>query len=98
MNFMFGFHDHICKLLYNYLTNRKFKVKINKTTSNTFSIDAGVPQGSILAAILFITYLSDFPLPSDTPKLNKKMQSILYADDIIIYFPTRIYTRTQKNN
>ena len=58
----------------NYLADRELKVTINGITSNAQSINAGVPQGSILGPLLFIIYIDDL-----TEKLKNK--TILYADD-----------------
>lgn len=52
----FNFSAHICQIVYHYLKNRKFVVKINNTTSSPY--DSGVPQGGVLSAILYNIYTS----------------------------------------
>lgn len=47
--------------------------------SNTISLNAGVPHGSVLDPILFSLYLSDFYTSLRYCKYN------FYADDLIIY-------------
>ena len=42
-----------------FLNNRKFKVLANKTMSDEEDVTSGVPQGTVLAAILFIIMISD---------------------------------------
>ena len=42
-----------------FLNNRKFNVIVNGTVSNTENVLSGVPQGTVLAAILFIIMISD---------------------------------------
>ncbi|CAL4061820.1 unnamed protein product, partial [Meganyctiphanes norvegica] len=42
-----------------FLTNRKFKVIVNGEISESEDVLSGVPQGTVLAAILFIIMISD---------------------------------------
>ena len=50
-------------------------VQIKNIKSSLLSVLTGVPQGSILVLLLFITYLSDFTNTSNIFKM------ILYAND-----------------
>ncbi|KAL4119332.1 hypothetical protein QTP88_012150 [Uroleucon formosanum] len=68
----------IFNLIQSYLTTRRFKVKINDTTSQIKIINAGVPQGSKISPLLFNLYVSDFPTSINT-------EIALYADDSTIY-------------
>ena len=47
------------KALSNYLTRRKERVRIGNFYSSWFDIIAGIPQGSILAPMLFNIFMSD---------------------------------------
>lgn len=76
----------IIALIKNYLTNRKFHVKINENKSDTKNIIAGTPQGSIISALLFILYLNDLPKPTN---YFCKINRLLFADDIIFYVTTK---------
>ena len=58
-----------------YLNNRTQQVKLGKIRSEIAPVESGVPQGSILGPILFITFTSDFS--SSFPNCNIKA----YADD-----------------
>ena len=56
-------------------TNRKQFVEINDTKSDMLPITTGIPQGSILGPLLFLTYINDITNASNL------FECILYADD-----------------
>ena len=58
----------------NYLAERKQFVSIEGISSNLLDLLIGVPQGSILGPLLFLTYINDLPECS-------KLLSLLFADD-----------------
>ena len=61
-----------------YLKARKQKVVINGQESSTKTIEAGVPQGSVLGPLLFLLYINDI-----VENININVR--LYADDTCIY-------------
>ena len=64
----------------NYLTNRSQYVGIDGQDSHNLPVVSGVPQGSILGPLLFITYINEVAtVISDESKIN------LFADDIALY-------------
>ena len=71
-------HDAL-KLIKNYLTKRKQRVKINGSYSTYRDITIGVPQGSVLGPLLFNIFINDiFLFVQNTSVCN-------YADDTTIY-------------
>ena len=58
-----GFSDHAIKWFQFYLSNRKFTVNLENSFSEISSISCSVPQGSILAPLLFLIFIVvDMPL------------------------------------
>ena len=64
-----------------YLTKRTQYVQYNDTSSSIREIETGVPQGSILAPLLFIIYMNDIHT------VSQKCTFILYADDTTLISP-----------
>lgn len=64
--------------LSSFLQNRRISVTFNGIPSDTHSVDIGVPQGSVLSALLFIIYINDLPSIVQSP-------SFLYADDTSLF-------------
>ena len=54
----YGFHIDALKLIHNYLSNRKQRVKVTDTYSLWKDIFYGVPQGSTLGPLLFNIYVT----------------------------------------
>ena len=67
-----------------FMTNRSLRVRERGVVSHCYSIDMGVPQGSILAPTLFSIMLHDL-----TPSRMKHCNIAIYADDIIIWYTTK---------
>ena len=67
------------KLILNYLRHRKQRTKIGSSFSSWFDIHIDVPQGSILAPLLFTTFISDLFLNVI------KSEVCNFADDNTLY-------------
>ena len=55
----YGFQIDALRLVFDYLSNRKQRVKLNKTFSSWKDLEYGVPQRSILGQLLFSIHLCD---------------------------------------
>ena len=66
--------DKILNIITDFLSFRKQQVVLNGQASPSVSIEAGVPQGSILRPLLFLIYINNL---SDDLSTNAK----LFADD-----------------
>ena len=74
--------DVYIQLIADYLRNRTFRVRHGGFLSDLHRIEAGVPQGSVLAPVLYSIYVQDIPsFPG--------CQHALYADDTVIYTKDR---------
>ena len=55
----YGFHIDALKLIHDYLSNRKQRVKVNDAYSSWKDMFHGVPKGFILGSLLFNIHLCD---------------------------------------
>lgn len=62
-----------------FLTGRKFQVKINGVLSDLYDLQNGTPQGSVISPILFLLMINDFP------HTTSNTETSLYADDSAIW-------------
>ena len=76
----YGVSPHSVALLKSYLSNRKQQIKVNNVLSGWADIHEGVPQGSILAPLLFNVFINDIFLFVKNGSLYN------YADDNTLFF------------
>lgn len=77
-----------CDLICNMLSDRVFKVLLNDQRSRFKKLNNGLPQGSVLACLLFNLYIHDLP-----PSLSRKF---LYADDKAYAYQNRSFVAINK--
>ena len=63
----------------NYLTNRKQCVRLSNNKSPLLSINAGVPQGSVLGPLLFLVFINDLVPEIDFSNIR------MFADDTCLF-------------
>lgn len=69
--------QYLVAIIFSFLEDRKFLVRVNSTTSTVRNIHAGVPQGSILGPTLFNIFTHDIPTLKPT-------EVALFADDMAV--------------
>lgn len=82
----------LTKIIYSFIKDRHFKVKIGQSTSILMDTPFGVPQGSALSPTLYNIFIYDIPtsLVGDTKITN-------YADDTLIFTNNRNISVINKN-
>lgn len=80
----YGICGNELELFASYLRNRKQFVQVQDCKSELASVDYGVPQGSVLGPLLFLTYINDLNKLQLTGKL------FMYADDLCLLYPYKL--------
>lgn len=70
----FGLPTSLCDWVSDFLRDRSIRVVINGSSSDQLAINAGVPQGSVLSATLFLLHINDLLKPG----------TFGYADDTTV--------------
>ena len=75
---------------YSYQAKKQQYVSINGCTSDKLVITRGLPQGSVLAPLLFLIFINDLP------SVSKYLTFYLFADDTNIYFESAEFSKIEK--
>ena len=87
-----GLKGQLPNFIRNYLSNRRFNVRLNNTVSDTYDQEDGVPQGGILSVTLFLLKINKI-----ISTLPTNIGRTLYADDLLIYARGRMTNSVQRH-
>lgn len=73
-------HGNMYAFIYNFLSKRTFRVRVNGILSEIHTLENGVPQGSVLSSTLFIIAINDI-----FSGISQPVSCTLYADDVVMY-------------
>ena len=76
-----NFRGHLPIFISHFLNQRTFQVRIDNTYSDTYILENGIPQGSVLSSTLFILAINNV-----TKQLPNGVKSNLYVDDFTIFY------------
>lgn len=94
----FGIRGELLQWIACFLRNRTYVVRANNTLSSGHNVRSGVPQGSVLGPLLFLTYISDLSsevtssiayFADDTKLFGNPMQHQIEEDLRVIHEWTR---------
>ena len=74
----YGIRNNLQEWIRDFLTNRIQRVACEGSISSEEQVLSGVPQGTVLGPLLFLTYINDLPE-------HIKCTTRLFADDCLIY-------------
>jgi len=74
----YGIRGSLLPWVKNFLTDRSQQVVLDNKRSDSYNVLSGVPQGTVLAPLLFLIYINNLPL-----HVSSKVR--LYADNVILY-------------
>ena len=76
----FGLDDQLIRWISSYLNDRQCQIRVNGQLSRPFSPAAGVPQGSVIAPVLFNLFANGMPFDQQRYRMPSQ-----FADDIALW-------------
>ena len=86
-----GLRGKLPTFISNFLSNRKFCVRVGATHSDFFTQEEGLPQGSVLSVTCFAVAINDI-----VEQVTPGVKCSLYVDDFTIYISARNETRSNR--
>ena len=74
-----GITGNVFSFIKNFLTDRTMQVKVGNTLSQTYLLENGTAQGSVISPLLFLIMINDLP------DCLQGVESSLFADDSCIF-------------
>ena len=87
---MYGINPQLISWMKNFLLDRSIEVCVDGVSSGSFSINSGVPQGSIISPTLFLLFINDL-------LSNTKNPLHCYADDSTLHTSSRYSSQVQSS-
>ncbi|KAK3870886.1 hypothetical protein Pcinc_023912 [Petrolisthes cinctipes] len=78
----YGIQGQLLHWIRTFLTTRKQRVVLDGSQSPSVPVTSGVPQGTVLGPLLFLSYIND-------PPLSLSSTTRLFADDSLVYRPIK---------
>ena len=82
---IYGIHGLVLQWIQYFLENRSQQVVIEGQESCSIKVTSGVPQGTVLAPLLFLCYINNLP-----SQLKSEVKE--YADDFLLYSTINCHT------
>jgi len=87
----YGFEPQALSLMESYLSERMQYVNYENTSSSKLPLSVGIPQGAILAPLLFAIYINDLP------NVSNLFTPLSYADDTTLIATSNTFTSPLTN-
>ena len=84
-----GLTGHVYNYVKCLLENRVIQTRIGNVYSTKRTLQMGIPQGSVLAPLLFVILMNDLP-----SRISKVVTLVQYADDLCMWMPVNMKKNT----
>ncbi|KAG4072862.1 hypothetical protein HA402_002605 [Bradysia odoriphaga] len=88
----FGTDPSLCRWIESFLADRSIQVVLDGAVSERTTINAGVPQGSVISPVLFLIYINDLLALTSNPIHSFADDSTLHHSYVFDKRPTKVET------